>query len=85
MTLSSASPGSSAAALRALSADGRLTGVGQKISDEGRKCPMCGSTDWILLDGISTLQALEGGLQAIAYSCDECGFMRWHRLDKIES
>jgi len=27
--------------------------------------------------------ALEVGLEAIAYSCDECGFMRWHRLDKV--
>jgi hypothetical protein len=44
---------------------------------------MCGSTNWILLDGVSTLQALEGGLQAIAYSCDACGFMRWHRRDKV--
>jgi hypothetical protein len=23
-------------------------------------------------------------LQAIAYSCDGCGFMRWHRLDKMQ-
>jgi hypothetical protein len=44
---------------------------------------MCGGSKWVLLDGISTLQALEGGLQAIAYSCEGCGFMRWHRLDKI--
>ena len=45
---------------------------------------MCGGSTWILLDGVSTLQALEGGLQAVAYSCDECGFMRWHRSDKVE-
>jgi hypothetical protein len=45
---------------------------------------MCSSTTWILLDGMSTLQALEGGLQARAYSCDECGFIRWHRADKAE-
>ena len=30
------------------------------------------------------LQALEGGLAAIALSCDECGFIRWHRSDKAE-
>ena len=46
---------------------------------------MCGGTKWILLDGVSTLQALEGGLEAIAYSCDDCGFMRWHRRDKVET
>jgi hypothetical protein len=45
---------------------------------------MCGSTTWVLLDGHSTLQALEGGLEALAYSCDECGFIRWHRMDKAE-
>jgi hypothetical protein len=44
---------------------------------------MCGNTVWILLDGMSTLQALEGGLDAIALSCDECGFIRWHRADKV--
>ena len=70
---------------RALSAGARLTGVGQEITDENRKCPMCGSKNWILPDGISTLMALEGGLEAIAYSCDNCGFMRWHRRDKVES
>jgi ribosomal protein S27AE len=59
--------------------------VGREIIDETRKCPMCGSTKWILLDGVSTLMALEGGLEAIAYSCDECGFMRWHRRDKVEA
>jgi hypothetical protein len=59
--------------------------VGQEITDEDRRCPMCDASKWILLDGVSTLQALEGGLQAIAYSCDECGFMRWHRLDKVEA
>jgi predicted RNA-binding Zn-ribbon protein involved in translation (DUF1610 family) len=58
--------------------------VGREITDEERSCPMCGSSGWTLLDGVSTLQALEGGLQAIAYSCNECGFMRWHRLDKVE-
>jgi ribosomal protein S27AE len=58
--------------------------MGEKIDDAARKCPMCEHTTWILLDGISTLQALEGGLQARAYSCDRCGFMRWHRLDKDE-
>jgi ribosomal protein S27AE len=58
--------------------------LGEQITDEARKCPMCGHTTWILLDGLSTLQALEGGLQARAYSCDRCGFMRWHRLDKDE-
>jgi hypothetical protein len=31
------------------------------------------------------LQALEGGLRAVAYSCDECGFIRWQRADKTES
>ena len=46
---------------------------------------MCGGTTWILLDGVSTLMALEGGLEAIAFSCDNCGFMRWHRHDKVES
>jgi ribosomal protein S27AE len=59
--------------------------VGREITEENRKCPMCGAVRWILLDGVSTLMALEGGLQAIAYSCDECGFMRWHRLDKVEA
>jgi predicted RNA-binding Zn-ribbon protein involved in translation (DUF1610 family) len=58
--------------------------VGREITDEERSCPMCGSSSWTLLDGVSTLQALEGGLQAIAYSCNECGFMRWHRRDKVE-
>jgi predicted RNA-binding Zn-ribbon protein involved in translation (DUF1610 family) len=59
--------------------------VGREITDDDRTCPMCGGSRWILLDGVSILQALEGGLQAIAYSCDECGFMRWHRRDKVES
>jgi hypothetical protein len=45
---------------------------------------MCGHTTWILLDGHSMLQALEGGLAALAWSCDECGFIRWHRMDKTE-
>jgi hypothetical protein len=45
---------------------------------------MCGSTTWILLEGESMLQALEGGLAALAFSCDECGFIRWHRTDKAE-
>jgi predicted RNA-binding Zn-ribbon protein involved in translation (DUF1610 family) len=58
--------------------------MGREIVDEQRTCPMCGASTWILLDGVSTLQALEGGVQAIAYSCDACGFMRWHRLDKAE-
>jgi len=58
--------------------------VGREVVDESRKCPMCGHTTWILLDGHSTLQALEGGLEALAYSCDECGFIRWHRMDKTE-
>jgi predicted RNA-binding Zn-ribbon protein involved in translation (DUF1610 family) len=58
--------------------------LGKAVTNEERKCPMCGSTTWILLDGISTLQALEGGLQAVAYSCEECGFMRWHRADKAD-
>ena len=62
----------------------RLVSVGRESDRRTRKCPMCGGTKWILLDGVSTLQALEGGLQAIAYSCDECGFMRWHRLDKVD-
>ena len=58
--------------------------MGKQVVDESRKCPMCGSTTWVLLDGHSTLQALEGGLEALAYSCDECGFIRWHRMDKSE-
>ena len=58
--------------------------VGKEVVDESRKCPMCGSTTWVLLDGHSTLQALEGGLEALAYSCDTCGFIRWHRMDKAE-
>jgi hypothetical protein len=45
---------------------------------------MCGSTTWILLDGVSVLQALEGGLQALAFSCDVCGFIRCHRRDIAE-
>ena len=45
---------------------------------------MCGSETWILLDGRSLLQALEGGLEALAYSCKQCGFIRWHRADKAE-
>ena len=56
--------------------------VGKQIVDESRKCPMCGYTTWVLLDGHSTLQALEGGLEALAYSCEKCGFIRWHRRDK---
>jgi predicted RNA-binding Zn-ribbon protein involved in translation (DUF1610 family) len=58
--------------------------MGREVIDESRTCPMCGHTTWILLDGYSTLQALEGGLKALAYSCDECGFIRWHRMDKTE-
>ena len=58
--------------------------MGRKVMDETRKCPMCGSGSWILLDGHSVLQALESGLEAIAYSCDECGFIRWHRMDKVD-
>ena len=58
--------------------------MGQEVVNDERKCPMCGGTRWILLDGHSTLQALEGGLQAPAFSCDECGFIRWHRMDKAE-
>jgi ribosomal protein S27AE len=58
--------------------------MGREVTDEDRKCPMCAGSKWILLDGVSTLQALEGGLQAIAYSCDRCGFIRWHRSDKVE-
>ena len=57
---------------------------GQEIVNEERECPMCGGTKWLLLDGHSTLQALEGGLEALAFSCDECGFIRWHRMDKAE-
>jgi len=59
--------------------------MGREVKDETRPCPMCGQTAWILLDGISTLQALEGGLQAFAYSCEGCGFLRWHRADKVEA
>jgi ribosomal protein S27AE len=55
--------------------------VGKEVVDESRKCPMCGHTTWVLLDGHSTFQALEGGLEALAYSCEKCGFIRWHRLD----
>ena len=58
--------------------------MGETVTNEERKCPMCGHDTWILLEGTSVLQALEGGLHAIAYSCDECGFMRWHRADKAE-
>lgn len=58
--------------------------MGRDIVDGQRTCPMCGGSAWTLLDGVSTLQAVEGGVQAIAYSCDACGFMRWHRLDKAE-
>jgi ribosomal protein S27AE len=58
--------------------------VGKSVTNEKRACPMCGGTKWILLDGMSTLQALEGGLTALAYSCEECGFIRWHRTDKAE-
>jgi ribosomal protein S27AE len=58
--------------------------VGKKVVDDSKKCPMCGHTTWILLDGHSMLQALEGGLAALAWSCDECGFIRWHRMDKAK-
>ena len=57
---------------------------GKVVVDKSRKCPMCGHTTWVLLDGHSTLQVLEGGLEALAYSCGECGFIRWHRMDKAE-
>ena len=30
------------------------------------------------------LTAVEGGLKALAYSCDRCGFIRWHRMDRTE-
>jgi predicted RNA-binding Zn-ribbon protein involved in translation (DUF1610 family) len=59
--------------------------MGKEVVDESRKCPMCGHTTWVLLDGHSTLQALEGGLEAVAYSCAECGFIRWHRMDKDDT
>ena len=59
--------------------------VGREVEDATRPCPMCGATTWILLDGMSTLQALEGGLQALAFSCDRCGFIRWHRKDKVDA
>ena len=59
--------------------------VGREVEDAARPCPMCGATTWILLDGMSTLQALEGGLQALAFSCDRCGFIRWHRKDKVDA
>ena len=58
------------------------SGVGKIVVDESRRCPMCGHATWVLLDGHSTLQALEGGLEAFAYSCENCGFIRWHRVDK---
>ena len=58
--------------------------MGTQVVNEQRRCPMCGSESWILLDGRSVLQALEGGLEALAYSCKECGFIRWHRSDKAE-
>jgi hypothetical protein len=45
---------------------------------------MCGSATWVLLEGRSVLEALEDGLEALAYSCEECGFIRWHRADKEE-
>jgi hypothetical protein len=77
-------PGTSALTPRGLRVGARLTGVGREVIDDARKCPMCGGTTWILLDGVSTLMALEGGLEAIAYSCDDCGFIRWHRRDKVE-
>jgi hypothetical protein len=57
--------------------------VGEQIISE-KPCPMCGGKTWILLEGRSVLQALEGGLEALAFSCDECGFIRWHRTDKAE-
>jgi ribosomal protein S27AE len=58
--------------------------VGTQVVNEHRKCPMCGSEKWTLLEGRSLLQALEGGLEALAYSCERCGFIRWHRADKAE-
>ena len=76
-------PASETAPVRRLS-HAYSSDVGKIVVAESRKCPMCGSTTWVLLDGHSTLQALEGGLEALAYSCDECGFIRWHRMDKAE-
>jgi hypothetical protein len=61
-----------------------IAAVGKVVVDPQRRCPMCGHTTWVLLDGHSLLQALEGGLEALAYSCDACGFIRWHRMDKAE-
>jgi predicted RNA-binding Zn-ribbon protein involved in translation (DUF1610 family) len=61
-----------------------LRRVGEEITDATRPCPMCGGTAWTLLEGRSLLVALEGGLEALAYSCDECGFIRWHRTDIAE-
>jgi ribosomal protein S27AE len=58
--------------------------VGTQVVNKQRKCPMCGSEKWTLLEGRSLLQALEGGLEALAYSCERCGFIRWHRADKAE-
>jgi hypothetical protein len=58
--------------------------VGEQVTNPNRPCPMCGSTTWILLEGQSMLQALEGGLAALAFSCEDCGFIRWHRADKAE-
>ena len=45
---------------------------------------MCGRTTWVLLDGHSTLQALEGGLEALAYYAMDASFIRWHRMDKAK-
>ena len=59
--------------------------MGEPVDDPERPCPMCGNTRWTLLDGTSELKALEGGLLAIALSCDECGFLRWHRADIARS
>jgi hypothetical protein len=47
--------------------------VGKPVTDASRPCPLRGITTWILLDGRSLLQALEGELEALAYSCDEWG------------
>ena len=57
--------------------------VGKKVVEANRETARCVVTrPGYSSTGHSTLQALEGGLEALAYSCENCDFIRWHRMDK---
>jgi hypothetical protein len=54
--------------------------MGTEVIDESRNCPMCGHATWTLLEGYSTLQALEGGskpLRTHVTSADSSAGIAW--------